>query len=134
MLWGNKKRIRGQVAVELFMLIGILALFSITILLIASDKTQRVYLDNEYIASKDFGFSMQKEILIASEVDDGYLRNFDVPADINGIDYQINISNGSFVLKTSNFEHIFYVPYVAGQFNIGALNRINRTAGTIYIN
>jgi hypothetical protein len=119
----------GQIAIE-FLLIAGLAFFIIFTLLIAVYKISE---DNNtiktYVELKDFGYSLQKELLIASELEDGYKRKINIPVTLNGLDYNITIFNSTkytyMIITYKNVETYYSIPVTEGNF-VKGINYITK--------
>jgi hypothetical protein len=130
----GRLRGRAQITIEFMMLVAIGIVFSLFMIGLASQKTEKISSDNEFLAVEDYAFSLQKEIMIASQVDDGYERSIELPDDINGVAYSVNVSNTTMVVSSPNFEHVLYIPEATGQFTVGQKNTIRNVGGRVYIN
>ncbi len=83
---------------------------------------------------KDLAFMVQHELIIASNVQDGYTRIFEVPLKLDdNINYNIQIINNSLVAFTDEYETVLNIPSIVGDIQKGN-NTINKTNGVIYLN
>jgi len=90
----------------------------------------------EAVLINDLGTFMQKEIILASEVKNGYLRQFRLPYSYKSLDYDIRIINNNTLLvrsRKSILEQEFSLPYVIGQPAKGT-NNITKKNNIVYIN
>jgi hypothetical protein len=92
-----------------------------------------IYQDNlkskKVIVFEDFGYSLQNELLIASQVHTGYRRTFLVPAKLDGFDYNISISHAMLLVDYSDNVFALPIPNVTGSFIKGTnviLNQDNK--------
>jgi hypothetical protein len=89
--------------------------------------------DKKRLLAEDFGTMMQNEFLIASQTRDGYFREFDVPAKLEGYSYGISIRNSTLMINYSSGILFFPVPQHTGALIIGT-NNISNFNGTICVN
>jgi len=125
----------SQVSNEFIILLGMSFLFLLIFLSVISDEISSISFNKEYRSIKDLAFSVKHEIIIASEVMDGYERQFTLPSKVNGHDYSISNTNISIILVTTNkgIEQSHLIPAVNGTLVKGD-NTIRRSGGVIYIN
>jgi hypothetical protein len=83
---------------------------------------------------KDVGVMVQQELVIASNVEDGYVRVFNVPSKLDdSINYDLQIINNTLIANTSEYECVLNVPSTIGNIQKGN-NTINKTDGVLYLN
>lgn len=128
------KQLKSQVSLEFVFLVAIA--FTIMVVFIASTRSEFNELRGEEEMSlvKDVSFMIQHELVIASNVEDGYIRTFEIPQKLNTIDYDIDITNNLLITNSSGgYEYALNVPDINGTIQKGA-NKINKTEGVIYLN
>ncbi len=126
---------RSQTAIEFIMLTGVI-IFFFTIFFISINENmgdkirERRNLEIEKIAT-----SVQDEINLASKSSKGYSRQFKVPYDINGEEYDINITGGMVYVRTLNNKQTIAIsiPNITGQIKKGD-NLIKNEADKVYLN
>jgi hypothetical protein len=131
----NKKSKQGQIAIEFILLIAFSFASLIVFLIIlnsvlSSEKEERVLQNAE-----NFGESLRNEVLLASEMEDGYHRVINMPTKIDGRTYILSFNKsitgtGYFTLSTSNTELFFQIPEVTGNLTPG-YNTIIKENNTI---
>jgi hypothetical protein len=89
--------------------------------------------DKKRILAKDFGASVQNEIIVASETKPGYIRYFDVPEEIEGYDIELSIINSVLLVNYTDAVVVFNIPTVVGQ-PVQGLNKIENINDTICLN
>ena len=125
---------KSQVSSEFFIFVGLAFLISIAFTLASLDQMQDFRLRQEDDAIKDMAIKLQKEMLIAAAVEDGYVRIFDIPEKLdNGINYSITTQNSTITVQSKNSLYIVSIPNSAGNLSKGIIS-INKTGGVIYIN
>src|SRR3989338_1369432 len=107
---------RAQVSVEFFILVGMGFLIAIGFEIAALDQLKDFRVQRESDAVKDLALKLQKEALIAASVEDGYVRDFTIPIQLD-----------------NSVNYTFTIPNSVGNLSKGS-NRINKTGGVIYIN
>ena len=101
---------KSQTSIEFIILVAAL-LFFFTIFFIAiqiniSDKMK----ETKDIVVKEIAKTVQDEINLASQSDDGYYREFEIPNEIQGDDYNITIIEDLVYLKTADEKHAIALP------------------------
>ena len=132
----SQKNNHGQIAME-FLLVAAMSIFTIITLLIIIVAISQSHTEaRTYDDIIDLGRSLQKELLLASELEDGYVRELDVPTEINGEDYNITIYNSTkftyMIITYLNQETFYAIPPIEGEF-IEAKNYLRKN-GTLYLN
>ena len=87
---------------------------------------------------KDLAISIQQELIFASELEDGYRREFYLPTKLNNIDYSItngNTSsyNGYLTFQYESQEFFYIIPAVVGSIQKGS-NVLRKYNNTLYLN
>ena len=79
----------------------------------------------------DLGYSLQSEIILAAEVEPGYLRVMFIPDTVGGFNFtlsqttSVNQARSDIILKYRSSDFLFPIPKVLGTFGKG--NNIIRT-------
>jgi len=126
-------KLKGQSAMEFLVLISILIIVFIAFYAIVFQRIQDTNNKKDVLLGEDMASKVQREILLAAKVSDGYSREFTLPDTIEGMDYNILISGKELTVKTPNTEIVKPIPVVIGNIAKG-LNIINKTDGIIYLN
>ncbi|MBW2996246.1 hypothetical protein KY332_03025 [Candidatus Woesearchaeota archaeon] len=119
---------------EFVFLVGLA--FMVMLVFISSTRSEFSTLRSEEERSlvKDVAVMVQHELVMASNVEDGYIRIFEVPSKLdNSIDYEIQIAGNIIITNTTEYEYVLNVPSVVGDIQKGD-NTINKTDGVIYLN
>ncbi len=129
---------RAQVSIE-FILLGITGFFFLFIVIgaaltLSADKTTQ----NTYEQLNDLGKSLQQELLLGTQVQDGYERFFSVPEKINDMNYTIVIgntsaSNGYMSILFSHQELFYVIPVINGSM-IKGTNVLRKQNGVLQLN
>jgi len=115
------------------MLVGILLFIFVMFYVVVFERIQRLNDEKAILLGEDVATKVQKEILLAAQVSDGYQRTFRLPQKIEGMNYTIQVSGKEVTVKTPKTEVVKIIPEVVGNIT-KEINRINKTNGTIYLN
>ncbi|MBI4452530.1 hypothetical protein HY637_03810 [Candidatus Woesearchaeota archaeon] len=124
---------RAQISSEFFIFIGLAFLIAIAFALASLDQLDDFRLRKENEAVKDMALKVQKELLLAASVEDGYVRIFELPDKIDSINYSITTLNSTITVKSKNSIYIASIPVSVGNVT-KSTNIINKTGGVVYVN
>jgi len=124
---------RAQVSIEFFIFIGLAFLIAIGFQIASLDQLKDFRQKNEDETVKDIALRLQRELLIASSVEDGYFRTFNMPDAVNRFNYTLNTQNSTLIVESKNSFYSIKLPKATGNFSKGA-NSVNKSGGVIYIN
>ena len=128
------RRIKAQVAMEFMLLVGLGFMLFIVFSAAVKYRISNLEVEEEYILLKDVAYAVQNEISIATRIENGYYREFEIPKKLkNGQNYTINITNDYIYATTPNHEFLIEIPPVVGNL-VKNNNAINKTNDTLYIN
>jgi hypothetical protein len=126
---------RSQSAIEFFILTGFL-LFSFTIFFVAIQGNMEDKLrERQELAIKNVAITVQDEINLASQSMEGYYRQFKIPENINGKEYEINATEGLVYVKTLDGKYALALPVkkITGDVQKGN-NIIKKENGIVKLN
>jgi uncharacterized protein (UPF0333 family) len=128
----NKK---GQGALEFLILIGIVIFFFTLFFVLISQSMGDNQKEKRNLAIEEIAISVQDEINLASKSSDGYSREFKIPNDIDGKNYNITIVDDLVYVKTSDNKEAISLPImnINGQIEKGN-NLIKKQNGSVYLN
>lgn len=118
----NRKK--AQIAIE-FLLLTTLSLFFLAAILVILSTINTTNTDiRREKTLEDLGASVKNEIAIASEMEDGYHREINIPKKVNGQTYNISIEEGisgiSYLVITADmFERYYSIPETNGTIKPG---------------
>lgn len=127
----------AQVGIE-FILLTIFSLVMLLVLLssissLSSEKMKQ----KAYFEVNDIAISAQQEILLASELHDGYRREFFIPETVQNLDFTIvlgNASSGNHLrVNFENQETFYLLPPINGSIQKG-INILTKQNGMLFIN
>ncbi len=126
---------KSQTAIEFLILTGVMLFFFTSFFLIIGENTEDKAKENINRIITDIATSVQDEINFAFESMEGYNREFKIPEDINGLEYDISLIEGQVYLKTDNGKYAISLPVqnVIGDISKGE-NVIKKQGGVIYLN
>ncbi len=124
---------KSQVAMEFVMLVMLAFMIMAVFSVIARDRMMDLRQEEEYAYLQDVVSYVNSEILIASNVEDGYSRQFSIPSTLNGVIYNISFSQGYITAESVHHEYAARTAEVEGSIAKGQ-NTISKKNGTVYIN
>lgn len=124
---------KAQISSEFFVFVGLAFLIAIAFAIASLDQLNDFRIQKESEAVKDIALKLQKEVLIAATVEDGYVRIFEIPDKLDSIDYSMTVQNSTITVQSKNGFYLVSIPKTIGNFSKGT-NKINKTGGVIHIN
>ena len=104
---GEQQLKKAQVSMEFVFLVGLA--FMVMIVFISSTRSEFSALSSEEERSlvKDVAVMVQHELVMASNVEDGYIRIFEVPLKLdNSVSYDIQIAGNIIITNTTEYEYV----------------------------
>jgi uncharacterized protein (UPF0333 family) len=123
---------KGQVALEFLVLVGISFFVFLSLMTIMFYHTQKLRDTKENQMVMDVADTIQNEINSASNVKDGYIRQFALPMNLQGKEYTITKYANRVHVSTARYQADAIVPDYIGDIHVG-INTINKTGGIVYI-
>jgi len=127
----NKKK--GQGAIELVVLLGGILFFFLVIFAIIQENILKKNEEKDFLVLQNVALSVREEINLASESSEGYFREFSIPLDILGRDYEISLVENLINISMGNKVFYYTVSNVTGVLKKGA-NNITKKNGKTYLN
>ena len=124
---------KAQISAEFFVFLGLAFIIAVAFEIASVKQLNDFRIQKENDAVKDLALKLQKELLIAANVEDGYVRSFEIPDKLDSIDYSLTTQNSTITVRSGNSFYLVAVPKVFGNVSKGT-NKINKTGGVIYIN
>ena len=129
---------RGQLSIEFILLMAmsfaVLFTFAFALMSVANQKNEA----KTFQEINNLGISLQKEFLLASELENGYSREIYVPEKLNGFSY--TITNGNATSAEGYLEILFAdrgvtynIPLINGTIQKGA-NTLQKKDGWLVLN
>ena len=131
------KRKKGQVSIEFLILLVMGVFFVLTFIVIVRNLSDQKIQNKALDELDDLGKSIQQELLLASQLQDGYSRDIYIPPKLYGVPYTMNVSVASGDIMYLNFYYydveLFYeIPYINGDVKTG-LNTISKNNDEISV-
>src|SRR3989344_5541431 len=120
-----KNEKKAQVSVEFMSIIGAVLFVFIVIIIIVFQQRVEVDEQKELLLVDDLAKSIQKEVLIAAAVNNGYSRQFSIPASVDRYNFTLINSDKELVITTGNYDISKKIPKIYGNFTKG-LNTIQK--------
>ena len=124
---------KAQVSAEFYIFLGLAFLIAIAFEIASLDQLNDFRKQKESELVRDLALKLQKELLLAANVEDGYVRVFQIPDKLDNIDYFLTVQNYTVVIQSKNAFSIMPIPRAIGNMT-KCTNVINKTGGVIYIN
>ena len=124
---------KAQISAEFIIFVGMAFIIAISFSMASIDQLNNFRLQNENDAVKDLALKLQKEILLAATVEDGYRRSFNIPDKLDNINYTLATQNSTITVQSKNSLYTVSIPSSIGNISKGTIT-INKTGGVIYIN
>lgn len=124
---------RAQVAIEFVILVSIAFFIFILFVSVTRNKAIELFEEKKYEELKEVGNMIKDELIIASQVNDGYYREIEVPYNIQGsYDYEIERIGNSIYLYLDENQYYVRIPSFLGNISKGK-NLITKEGGDIYV-
>ena len=113
----NKKK--SQTAIEFVLLVAVVLFFFAGFFVVVQGSISDKAKQRKNLIVKEIALTIQDEINLASESTDGYLRVFELPAEIGGEDYEVSIAEDMAYVKTGDnkFAVALPVPTITGELS-----------------
>lgn len=130
-MWGKD----AQSAMEFMILVGFLLFAFVFFLSMINSNLQDKTNERQNLKIKEIALDVKIEIDLATESSEGYVRNFSIPLDVYGSDYEISLNESIIQIRTSDGDHALSlsVSNVTGQILKGG-NMIKKENGTVLLN
>lgn len=128
-------KIKSQSAIEFIIVVGFMFFIFTAILMTIQISTSDKIKEDQTLRVKEIVIAVQDEINLAFESQDGYQREFKIPENINGIEYNIQVVVGLVYLNTSDGKNAIALPVkdINGDVVKGT-NLIKKEDGVIKLN
>ncbi len=126
---------KHQTASEFLILAGVVMFFFVAFFIAVNENLSDKLRQKQTNSVKEIAIIVQDEINLAFKSIDGYYREFKIPEDINGIDYDISITEDLVYVITDDGRDAIALQSaeVTGQ-PIKGINIIKKEEGKIYLN
>lgn len=124
---------RAQVSFEFLLLSLFVFMTAVGFIMAVSSQMTELSREKDGLFIRDTVNRVREEIHIASEMEDGYIRRFEIPSAINSKNYSIIIAQTQLKGTVGNIVYVTVVPRTEGQPNITS-NLIEKRGGMLYLN
>ena len=125
----------SQSSIEFFTLVGLGLVVAIFFVAFSINEIEEFGDKKEFFLIKDLALKLQKEVGVAANVEDGYIRTFTLPEKLDNIvDYFIIIKNNTITINSSKTVYTVAIPNTAGKNFTKGTNTVEKINGTIYVN
>ena len=126
---------RAQSAIEFVILVTAVLFLFVGILVLIQQKVADSRYEATSTAVKEIAKTIQDEINLAEGSTSGYSRQFNLPSNINGLNYNVSIVDGSVYVRTNDGKHAIalLVGNVSGNVVLG-VNSITKFNETVSLN
>ena len=129
MMYNNK----AQGAVEFIIILGSVLFFFLVFFAAIQSNVSEKNLEKEKVISQNIALDVQDEINLAAESSEGYYREFSVPENVLGKDYEINITENFVYVKMGKISVSYKIANITGNIQKG-VNIIEKQNGEILLN
>ncbi|MBU0666723.1 MAG: hypothetical protein ABIC91_00100 [Nanoarchaeota archaeon] len=123
---------KSQLSLEFMSFLSFAILLSIILLVVINITLGEKITEKNFLELKNLGYSIQRELILATEVYDGYSRTIFVPEQINSLDYSLSNTDRLLIIRFEETDITFPIPKINGVVVKGN-NTIRKTAGVVYI-
>ena len=129
---------KSQIIMEFMLLTSMLLVMAILIIE-SINQNRSLYETREYILIKDTAAKIQGEISLASSVEDGYSREFELPKNISNKNYNMSLKNNPLIVWINSTNPQYITIIAVPVLNITGylkkvINTITRSNSIIRIN
>ncbi len=130
-----KKRIKmknSQIALEFVIFIALGMLFLLIKIPFAINKNSEISQDKRYMKIGELADYIENEVYLASIVEDGYSRTFNIQNSLDGYPLFIQQNSTYVKISTEKESKIFRISEINGTLKIGN-NNIRKEGGIVYV-
>jgi hypothetical protein len=124
---------RGQIILEFMIIVCIALIILILFLKVIEGNVDELNNKNDIFFIKEIAYKVKYEISTASEVKQGYKRNFVLPEKLDKKDYTIEIQENELITKMGGWGFVLKIPETRGNI-IKGNNSIENIGGVVYLN
>lgn len=126
---------KSQFSIEFAVLIAFMFLIFVSFIGVITSKVAESKENERLKIAEDIATLAKNEIELAKSVSDGYARNFDLPAKIQGNSYAVGIvDNREVVVNYIDKEHVLFLQEnICGDLFLSG-NEINKENGVVCVN
>lgn len=124
---------RGQIALEFSFVVGFSILFFLVALVALAVNMEQARAERGAVALQGMARAIQRELLLAAVVEDGYERRFTIPQRVDGNLFFVANDASTVTLSLADGQsYTELVPEVTGSLAVGE-NRVRKVGGQILV-
>ncbi len=124
---------KAQGAVEFIIILGGVLFFFLVFFAAIQSNVSEKNLEKEKIITQNIALDVQDEINLAAESSEGYYREFSIPENVLGKNYEINIIENFVYVKMGKISVSYKIANITGNIQKG-VNIIEKQNGEILLN
>ncbi len=128
----QRKKSKGQIAVEFSFMIMLAFVFLVVVLIVVAYYVDRASVQRRDAALTDEAAYIQEELLLAAGAPDGYQRTFTIPHDADGYEYVVSNAESTLTISIKDSVLNKPIPPVVGVLAKGP-NTIRKHDGIIEV-
>jgi len=129
----TKYNLKGQGTIEFIVIFAFVLFFFALFFSIVQVNTYKKNLEKERIVVQNIALDVQYEINLAAESSIGYSREFKIPLNVFGKDYDINISDNRVYVLLDGYGTSYRIQNISGSVQKG-VNLIQNQNGSVFLN
>jgi len=129
----RRKSKRGQSAVEFIIILSFVLFFFVLFFAVIRNNEAQKNKEKENLILQNIALDARDEINLAAQASEGYFREFKIPLNVLGTDYNIQIIDKRVYVNASRFGVSYAVVSVNGILKKG-VNNITKQNGEVYLN
>ncbi len=124
---------KAQTAIEFVVIFGMVLLFFIAFFAVIQSNIEEKNQEKKRIIAQNIGLGVQDEINLAAGSSEGYYREFYIPKNIIGYEYEISIEENFILISGDKLAMSFKIPLITGSIK-KEINIIQKKEGIVYLN
>lgn len=127
----------AQSTVEFVIIFAAVLFFFVAFFAVIQNNIQKKNFEKEIIMAQNIALDIQNEISLAAESSEGYYREFKVPTNILGKDYEVSIVDNRIYVKLGEKIGISYKVFELSNLSgslVQGTNIIEKKQGEVYLN
>lgn len=115
---------KGQIALEFLLLTAFMIALLFGMFIIISNISESNITRQKILTLEDLGESVRNDIVLASEMENGFHRVINLPSKARGKEYTLSIEGGTsnysyLVVASENYEVLYSIPKISGSIGPG---------------
>ncbi len=132
-----KKKKKSQTTIEFIILFAAVLFFFVSLFAVIQLNIEKKNIEKERVIAQNIALDIQNEISLAAESSEGYYREFEIPSNILGKDYEADIVGDRIYIRMGENVGVSYKVFEISSQS-GALiqgkNIIEKKGGEVHLN